>query len=70
MRMVARIEEVEPGVFEAGYTMERSQSVTVSTEDDSARFDSEAAARAWIERVAADHEIPTEAIWREDLISN
>jgi hypothetical protein len=32
MSMVARIEEVEPDVFEAGYTLERERSATMTSE--------------------------------------
>jgi hypothetical protein len=70
MSMVARIKEVEPDVFEAGYTLERDRSVTVTTEDDSSRFRSRAEARAWIEQAAADRGIPSESIMWEEEISN
>ena len=70
MSMVARIEEVEPDVFEAGYTLERDSSVTVTTEDDSARSGSRDEALAWVEREAASHGIQPESIWWDQEISN
>jgi hypothetical protein len=70
MSMVARIEEVEPDVFEAGYTLERERSATMTSEDDSARFRSRAEARAWIEQAAADRGIPSESIMWQEKNSN
>lgn len=66
MRMTARIQKIEDGVFEADYTVEPAEALTEATEYVH-RFPTQTEARAWLERKAADHEVPMrDVVWVED----
>jgi hypothetical protein len=60
-RLLARVEEVEPGVWEAGLTKEDSKSVSVTCEQLTARFVTREEAEAWVRQQAGG-----EMVWRED----
>jgi len=66
MRMTARIQKIEDGVFEADYTVEPAEELTESTEYVH-RFPTRAEARTWLEGKAAAHEVDmSEVVWVED----
>ncbi len=66
MRMTARIQKIEDGVFEADYTVEPAEELTETTEYVH-RFPTQTEARAWLEGKAREHDVHTsEVVWVED----
>lgn len=66
MRMEAWVEEIEPGVLEAGYTLEPR--ATVTTTERVERFESKVAARQWVVDTAKLHGIERASICWEGSI--
>ena len=66
MRMTARIQKIEDGVFEADYTVEPAEELTETTEYVH-RFPTRAEARAWLEGKVREHDVDMiEVVWVED----
>lgn len=66
MRMTARIQKIEDGVYEADYTVEPTEELTATTEYVH-RFPTDAEARAWLEGKAREHDVHmSEVVWVED----
>lgn len=65
MRMMARINQIAPGVFEAAYSVESDAAVTVGSEAvGGRRFHSRDDAQDWIEESAA--ALSIQRVWFEE----
>jgi len=63
--MTARIDELEPHLFDAGYTIDADNSPSAGAENRSMRFETLAEARSWIEREAVKYGIDPKSIFME-----
>lgn len=66
IRMTARVQEIEPGVIEADYTIEPPIEADADAEY-VRRFATQAEARSWLEAMAGQHGVaPAALIWVRD----